>query len=205
MHLRSGSQAAAIYFRDGSIVDAELGTLRAERAIYRSRVWSEGTFELDFRDVRREDVVATSTQGVLMEGMRRLDEWGRLAEQLPRLDTVFEVNADELLARLAEIPDEINAILRHFDGEQTLIDVVDRCAQDDLETLSAVSKLYFEGLIVQAEPGSTGKKPSRAARAPKGSRACRRKRRPRSCHRRSKPPRVRRACLRTARAPSRRP
>jgi len=158
LHLRSGSQAAAIYFRDGSIVDAELGSLRAERAIYRSLVWSEGTFELDFRDVRREDVVKSSTQGVLMEGMRRLDEWGRLAEQLPRLDTVFEVNADELLARLAEIPDEINSILRHFDGERTLIDVVDRCTQDDLETLSAVSKLYFEGLIVQAEPGAPSKK-----------------------------------------------
>jgi DNA-binding response OmpR family regulator len=158
LHLRSGSQAAAIYFREGSIVDAELGALRAERAIYRSLVWSEGTFELDFRDVRREDVVKSSTQGVLMEGMRRLDEWGRLAEQLPRLDTVFEVNADELLARLAEIPDEINTILRHFDGERTLIDVVDRCTQDDLETLSAVSKLYFEGLIVQAEPGAPSKK-----------------------------------------------
>jgi len=172
LHLRSGSQSAAIYFRDGSIVDAELGSLRAERAIYRALVWSEGTFELDFRDVRREDLVGTSTQGVLMEGMRRLDEWGRLAEQLPRLDTVFEVNADEQLARLAEIPDEINAILRHFDGEQTLIDIVDRCAQDDLETLSAVSKLYFEGLIVQAEPGSADKKrvssdrPQGAASAP---------------------------------------
>jgi DNA-binding response OmpR family regulator/Flp pilus assembly protein TadD len=168
LHLRSGSQAAAIYFREGSIVDAELGALRAERAIYRSLVWSEGTFELDFRDVRREDVVKSSTQGVLMEGMRRLDEWGRLAEQLPRLDTVFEVNADELLARLAEIPDEINTILRHFDGERTLIDVVDRCTQDDLETLSAVSKLYFEGLIVQAEPGAPSKKRSSHRSRPEG-------------------------------------
>jgi len=81
---------------------------------------------------------------------------------------VFEVNADELLARLAEIPDEINAILRHFDGERTLIDVVDRCTQDDLETLSAVSKLYFEGLIVQAEPGTTGKKRVSTRSRPEG-------------------------------------
>jgi hypothetical protein len=27
-----------------------------------------------------------------MEGMRRLDEWGRLLEQLPALETVFEVD-----------------------------------------------------------------------------------------------------------------
>lgn len=169
LHLRTDTQTAAIYFRDGSIVDAELGTLRGERAIYRALVWSEGSFELDFRDVRREAVVSNSTQGVLMEGMRRLDEWGRMAEQLPQLDTVFEVNAEELLARLAEIPDEINAILRQFDGKRTLIDVVDRCDQDDLETLSAVSKLYFEGLVVQPDPNAVpSARPSRRSDVVRG-------------------------------------
>jgi hypothetical protein len=92
-------------------------------------------------------VIQTSTQGVLMEGMRRLDEWGRLLEQLPDLDSVFEVNDEQLLERLAEIPDEINRILRNFDGKHSLMQVVDSCGQDDLETLTAISKLYFEGLI----------------------------------------------------------
>jgi DNA-binding response OmpR family regulator len=133
LHVISDPQEAFIYFREGAIVDAELGKLRAERAVYRALVWSEGTFELDFREVRRENVIQTSTQGVLMEGMRRLDEWGRLAEQLPHLDSVFEVNDRELLTRLGEIPDEINEVLRHFDGHRTLMDVVDRCDQDDIE------------------------------------------------------------------------
>jgi len=31
-----------------------------------------------------------------MEGMRRVDEWGRLLEQLPALDTIFEVDYHEL-------------------------------------------------------------------------------------------------------------
>ena len=66
---------------------------------------------------------------------------------MPQLDSVFEVNDDELLARLAEIPDEINTILRHFDGKRSVMQIVDRCDQDDLETLTAISKLYFEGLI----------------------------------------------------------
>jgi CheY-like chemotaxis protein len=147
LHLSSASTRGAIYFRNGNPVDAELGPLRGARAIYRALVWTEGTFEIDFRDVRREDVIQTSTQGVLMEGMRRLDEWGRLLEQLPDLDSVFEVNDQQLLERLAEIPDEINRILRNFDGKHSLMQVVDNCGQDDLETLTAISKLYFEGLI----------------------------------------------------------
>jgi CheY-like chemotaxis protein len=147
LHLNSAAIRGAIYFRNGNPVDAELGSLHGARAIYRALVWTEGTFEIDFRDVRREDVIQTSTQGVLMEGMRRLDEWGRLLEQLPDLDSVFEVNDEQLLERLAEIPDEINRILRHFDGKHSLMQVVDSCGQDDLETLTAISKLYFEGLI----------------------------------------------------------
>jgi DNA-binding response OmpR family regulator len=147
LHLTSAAIRGAIYFRNGNPVDAELGSLHGARAIYRALVWTEGTFEIDFRDVRREDVIQTSTQGVLMEGMRRLDEWGRLLEQLPDLDSVFEVNDQQLLDRLAEIPDEINRILRHFDGRHSLMQVVDSCGQDDLETLTAISKLYFEGLI----------------------------------------------------------
>ncbi|HKU44189.1 MAG TPA: tetratricopeptide repeat protein, partial [Polyangiales bacterium] len=34
-----------------------------------------------------------------------------------------------------------------FDGQHSLMQVVDSCGQDDLETLTAISKLYFEGLI----------------------------------------------------------
>jgi DNA-binding response OmpR family regulator len=147
LHLTSKAIRGAIYFRNGNPVDAELGSLHGARAIYRALVWTEGTFEIDFRDVRREDVIQTSTQGVLMEGMRRLDEWGRLLEQLPDLESVFEVNDQQLLERLAEIPDEINRILRNFDGKHSLMQVVDSCGQDDLETLTAISKLYFEGLI----------------------------------------------------------
>lgn len=151
LHLRNQRQEGAIYFADGRLLDAELGDITGEPAIYRFLVWSDGEFELDFREVRRDDKIKVSTQGILMEGMRRLDEWGRLQEQLPSLGTRFEVNHDELSQRLAEIPDEINDVLRLFDGRRTLNDVLDTSDADDLATLNAISKLYFEGFIVISE------------------------------------------------------
>ncbi|HXU71933.1 MAG TPA: DUF4388 domain-containing protein [Polyangia bacterium] len=149
----------AIYFRNGKVIDAELGRLGGEEAVYRLLVWNEGEFEVEFKNVRRKDVIELSSQGLLMEGMRRVDEWGRLCEQLPPLETVFEVDYRELAERLAEIPDEINGILRLFDGRRTLMQVVDDCDFADLEALNVVSKLYFEGLIYDA---STGSAPSEA-------------------------------------------
>ena len=145
----------AVYFRNGKVIDAELGRLTGEDAVYRLLVWNEGEFEVEFKNVRRKDVIELSSQGLLMEGMRRVDEWGRLCEQLPPLDTVFEVDYRELAERLAEIPDEINGILRLFDGRRTLMQVVDDCDFADLEALNVVSKLYFEGLIYDASTGGS--------------------------------------------------
>lgn len=152
-----GGKRGSIYFRSGKVIDAELGRLTGEEAVYRLLVWSEGQFEVEFKNVRRKDVIELSSQGMLMEGMRRVDEWGRLCEQLPPLETVFEVDYRELAERLAEIPDEINGILRLFDGRRTLMQVVDDCEFSDLEALNVISKLYFEGLVYDA---STGGAPS---------------------------------------------
>jgi DNA-binding response OmpR family regulator/TolA-binding protein len=143
----SGQQQATIYFKNGKVIDAELGELRGEKAIYRLLVWNDGFFEMDFQAVERPETIEMSTQGLLMEGMRRVDEWGRLLEQLPPLETKFEVDYHELTDRLSEIPDEINSILRLFDGKRTLIEVVDASNYGDLEALNVISKLYFEGLI----------------------------------------------------------
>jgi DNA-binding response OmpR family regulator len=148
VHLRGPTQEGHIYFRDGKVIDAELGRLRGEEAIYRVLIWNEATFEVEFRSIPNEDVIGGSTQAILMEGMRRVDEWGRLCEQLPSLTTVFEIDHNQLLERLNEIPDELNGILRLFDAKRTLADVVDDSPFEDLSTLSTITKLYFEGLLV---------------------------------------------------------
>jgi len=147
-----GGKQAALYFRDGKVIDAEAGPLQAEDAVYRLLTWNEGEFEVVFRTVRRRDAISVSAQALLMEGMRRLDEWGRLSEQLPSLDTRFEVDAKELAARLGEIPDEHNAILRLFDTRRSVMQVIDASDFGDLECLEVIAKLYFEGLLLELGP-----------------------------------------------------
>jgi DNA-binding response OmpR family regulator len=149
--ITDGKRHATVYFRDGRLVDAEIGKLRGEEAIYRALLWNSGSFEVEFKPIDNPDVIPTSTQGLLMEGMRRVDEWGRLSEQLPSLDVVFDVDHETLVERLTEIPDELNAILRLLDGRRNLMDIIDESPFDDLSTLSVISKLYFEGLLVLVE------------------------------------------------------
>jgi CheY-like chemotaxis protein len=153
---------AAIYFRDGRVIDAEAGSLQGEDAVYRLLTWSEGEFEVVFRTVRRREVIAMSSQALLMEGMRRLDEWSRAFEQLPPLTHRFEIDTIELAARLGDVPDDNNRILRLVDGKRTLLEVIDASDSGDLECLQAISRLYFEELLIDLDHGlEPGKAPRR--------------------------------------------
>lgn len=144
------ARRADLYFRDGKVIDAEAGPLQGADAVYRLLTWSDGEFEVVFRNIRRKDVIKMSSQGLLMEGMRRLDEWGRLLEQLPPLECHFEVDIRELAERLAELPDDLNGTLKLFDGRRALMEVIDTSERGDLESLEVIAKLYFEGLITEA-------------------------------------------------------
>ncbi|MET0387191.1 MAG: response regulator, partial [Polyangiales bacterium] len=151
LHLAHAAQRGVVHFRHGNPVAAELGSLNGVRALYRTLAWSDGSFEIDFRDVACEDSIRTPTQALLVEGLRRLDEWGRLTEQLPDLDSVFEVREDSLFAKLSDIPDEHNAVLRAVNGQRSLREVVDACVEGDLETLTAISQLFLHGVLANTE------------------------------------------------------
>jgi CheY-like chemotaxis protein len=148
LHVKNEKGLEAVcYFRDGRILDCELGKLSGESAFYRLLNWQDGEFAIEFKAIEREERIPVSTQGLLMEGMRRIDEWGRIVEQLPALDKVFEIDYALLAERLAEIPDDVNALLRLFDGRRTLDQVIEAADYDDLAAAGVISKLYFEGII----------------------------------------------------------
>src|SRR5262249_24228963 len=136
IELRGPSGApAGIYFRQGKVVDAEVGRLSGAEAIYRLFSWAEGTFEIQFRSIRRKDVIDRQPAQIVVDGMARLDEWNRLLHQLPGGDAIFEVDYRQLAERLAEIPDEVNGILRLFDGTRTVRQVVEDSGFTDMEAL----------------------------------------------------------------------
>ncbi|MFN7698168.1 MAG: DUF4388 domain-containing protein, partial [Deltaproteobacteria bacterium] len=125
LDVRGPKGQGTVTFRDGQVLDAELGRIHGERAVYRLLLWNDGDFDIDFRPVRSEAKIVTPTTGLLMEGMRRVDEWGRLLEQLPPLGSILEVVDTELIPRLGELPDELNPILKAVDGSRSLEEVLD--------------------------------------------------------------------------------
>jgi CheY-like chemotaxis protein len=142
----------AVFFRDGRVIDGEVGRLSGAEAMYRLFSWSDGRFEVEFKPIRRRDVIDLPSAALLIEGMRRLDEWTRLLEKLPVLDSVVEVDLRVLADQLADLPDEMNGILRLCDGSRSLLAVIDDSDHPDLEALTVASKLLEQGIIYAREP-----------------------------------------------------
>ncbi len=152
---KAGEAESRIWIREGKVVDAEHGKLTAEGAFYRLLSVVEGTFTIEFGQIDRADRISLSSQGLLLEGMRRLDERGRLLEQIPPLSGVFELDYAGLVGKLPKIPDEVNGLLRLVDGQRSLSEVVDDAPFDETTALGLIAKLYFEGLLLPVTPAGT--------------------------------------------------
>ncbi len=65
-----------IFFQEGQINDAVYGELHGDEAVYKVLTWMEsaGNFEIDFSVHHAQQSTTRSTQGLLMEGLRLLDE-----------------------------------------------------------------------------------------------------------------------------------
>ena len=141
-------QAGMISFDSGAVINATVEDLVGEDAVYRHLLWRDGTFDLEFRRVSlSERTVHRTTQALLMEGMRRLDEWSRLSELLPSFSTVLEIDPVMLRERLREIPDDQNEMVRLIDGQRTLGQVLREHGGDHVDALRRVVDLYFEGVV----------------------------------------------------------
>lgn len=72
--LTRGGEKCQIFLENGQVYDAVLGSVTGDEAVYKVVEWNEGTFEIDFSGKSKERRTTRSTQGLLMEALRLLDE-----------------------------------------------------------------------------------------------------------------------------------
>jgi len=70
-----------MFFTEGQINHALFGKLKGDEAVYKVLTWTEGSFEIDFNGSSKEQSITQSTQGLLLEGLRLLDESNRDTEE----------------------------------------------------------------------------------------------------------------------------
>ncbi|HET9184415.1 MAG TPA: DUF4388 domain-containing protein [Candidatus Angelobacter sp.] len=79
--LTNNGDSCKMFFTDGQINHAHCGELKGDDAVYKVLNWTEGNFEIDFKGASKEQTTTQSTQGLLLEGLRLVDESSRDAEE----------------------------------------------------------------------------------------------------------------------------
>jgi CheY-like chemotaxis protein len=66
-----------LYFKDGQVTHATYGSLIGDPAVFKVLRWTDGNFEVNFEGKTTQQTTNLNTQGLLMEGLRQLDEAAR--------------------------------------------------------------------------------------------------------------------------------
>jgi CheY-like chemotaxis protein len=69
-----------VFFAEGQVTHAVYGELTGDAAVFKVLRWTGGNFQLNFEGKTRAQTTTLNTQGLLMEGLRLLDEANRDSE-----------------------------------------------------------------------------------------------------------------------------
>ena len=75
--LTKDGEKCEVFFVEGQVKHATYGALVGDEAVFKVLRWTGGNFQLDFEGKTDKETTQLNTQGLLMEGLRLLDESAR--------------------------------------------------------------------------------------------------------------------------------
>ena len=154
----------------GAITQKELDRqlrLQIERVVFDLMSWSEGFFSFEDRprsEMPTNSRVAVSTESLLMEGARRIDEWSRIADVVPNVAVVPELapmDAARDGAMLDLLPHEWQ-VLTMIDGERDLRGIAVALPREEFEVAKIAYGLATTGVITLRPRSRASSEPARS-------------------------------------------
>jgi hypothetical protein len=132
---------------DGDIVQARIGSVVGEKALYRLLAWRRGSFAFRERPVAREHgAIERPTRALLREAQRQADEWARIGSELPppHARVSLKVARSSLPSVLHPLTQEVLLVL---ELSSRVSDVLDRCTFPDYQVLRTIQTLIRRGMV----------------------------------------------------------
>ncbi|QRN94828.1 DUF4388 domain-containing protein [Archangium violaceum] len=140
----SNDHEGKIYLRQGRVYYAvidENHNLGPQKSFNRIVTWEQGDFELRPADPQEFMVeLDSSTEALLMDALRQLDEYKRIQKELPGMGTQLTL-AMPMTAPLRELAPELLDVLQQIHNYGSLGGVLDHSEQDDVQAAEAVLQL----------------------------------------------------------------
>ncbi|MDQ8155699.1 MAG: DUF4388 domain-containing protein [Gemmatimonadota bacterium] len=130
---------------------------QAEAVVFELMSWREGHFrfeESNPSEFPENPSVAVSTESVLMEAARRIDEWSRIADRVPSLSAIpdfADVADGHHAGQLDLLPSEWE-VLTLIDGQRDLRRIALELARSDFDVAKVVYGLVSTGVVALRAP-----------------------------------------------------
>jgi hypothetical protein len=142
--IRTDDDVGRIYLKKGNIAYAiinDLDDVQPLKSLYRMLTWQKGLFDLDPPEERElPNEMNVTVQEVLIEGMRQLDEFNRIRDELPDLASRVAV-CGPLIPPLRDLKPEELDVLQIAHNYGVFETVLNKSLATDLETAEIVLKL----------------------------------------------------------------
>ncbi|HEY9479278.1 MAG TPA: DUF4388 domain-containing protein, partial [Gemmatimonadaceae bacterium] len=140
---------------------------QVEEVVFELLSWSEGFFRFEERDELQapaEASIRISTESLLMEGARRIDEWSRIEDKVPHLGVVPVLAAvpDAHPGLLDLLPNEWE-VLAEIDGARDLRAIASNLARSDFDVARVVFGLLSTGVVELRDDAASRSAPAFAA------------------------------------------
>ncbi|HET9452106.1 MAG TPA: DUF4388 domain-containing protein [Aggregicoccus sp.] len=147
--LVKGSERGEISMGEGRPVNARLGRVEGEKALFRMIAWTEGTFTFTPGPATGKPRINRAIDDALLEGFRQADEVNRLLPSLPARSARLVLSPEADLPRDQHpVTAQVVDLLRQ---PRTLGEVLDLAPAPDLEVLGVLATLLQKEVARLAE------------------------------------------------------
>ena len=144
---------ARIWFERGQAVHAEVGDMDGEKAVYETFNWREGRFTFDTDAVTQLKTIDLDCQNLIMEAVRRLDEWTKLRKVVPKSDYIvsFAAGPGDKTGNITLQAHEWK-VLSLVNGELSVAALAEKTGFSELKTTQITFTLIESGLLEVHSP-----------------------------------------------------
>jgi len=157
------AESGRILLRAGEIVHAEIGSLAAEKALFRLLAWDRGEFKFVPGAVTEESTLDKPTRALLQEGLRQNQELALHADNLPPLDSSvhLKIRRSSLPVVIHPLTQEVLLVLEAY---SRVGDVMDHCSFPDYQVLRTLHTLIERGMVELRDASVEAEQPAVAKR-----------------------------------------
>lgn len=151
--VQSDDAEGKIFLKDGHIVDALVGQLRGDSAVYEMAIWSQGTFSFNPGEQTDQVTIHVSNASLMMEAARRLDEWRVLSRKIPSLDRVPYFTTREQGSDQVTLSPQEWILVTRINGEHTIEEIARELKWAPFDVSKLLFGMITTGLVALGNPG----------------------------------------------------